>query len=376
MQVIAIDLSSKAQTRQFLELPFWIYRDIPQWVPPLEMDAKRHLNTRANPFFQHSTAQFLLAVRDGVPVGRLAVLNNRNYNAFNHEKTAHWFLYECEDDPQTSRALFDAGFDWARAQGLDKVHGPKGFTALDGLGLLVKGFEHRPAFGIPYNPSYYPAQVEAAGFVADGDIVSGYLPGAAQFPQRLFDLAEKIQQRPGGLRIQRFTSRAQLRAFVPKLRAMYNGALSGTQGNVPLTDDEASAMANQMLFFADPKLIKIITKNDEPVGFMFAYPDIGAAVQRQKGRVWPFGWMDMLMEFRRSKWVNVNGAGILEQHRGMGGTALLFTEMAKSVQEGGFEHCDIVQIGVENDRMQRELRDLGIEFYKTHRMYMKLVAGG
>ena len=81
----------------------------------------------------------------------------------------------------------------------------------------------------------------------------------------------------------------------------------------------------------------------------------------------------MLLELRRTKWVNVNGTSILEQHRGMGGTALLFTEMAKSVKDGGFEHADLVQVGVENDKMQRELRDLGIEFYKTHRMYTKLV---
>jgi hypothetical protein len=107
------------------------------------------------------------------------------------------------------------------------------------------------------------------------------------------------------------------------------------------------------------------------VGFVFAYPDISAALQRTRGRLLPFGWADMLLELRRTKWVNLNGAGIIEKYRGLGGTAILFDEMAKSLRDGDFEHADVVQVGVENDRMQRELRDLGFDFYKMHRMYEK-----
>jgi hypothetical protein len=79
----------------------------------------------------------------------------------------------------------------------------------------------------------------------------------------------------------------------------------------------------------------------------------------------------VLLEFRRTRWVNINGAGMIEKYRGLGGTALLFSEMYKSVREGHFDHADIVQIGVENQNMQREMRDLGIDFYKTHRMYQR-----
>lgn len=87
--------------------------------------------------------------------------------------------------------------------------------------------------------------------------------------------------------------------------------------------------------------------------------------------MFPFGWIPMLRERSRTKWVNINGAGIIEQYRGLGGTAILFSEMQKSIVEGGFEHADLVQIGVENDNMQRELRGLGIDFYKTHSMYQR-----
>jgi len=97
-------------------------------------------------------------------------------------------------------------------------------------------------------------------------------------------------------------------------------------------------------------------------------------MQRTKGKLWPLGWVDLLIELKRTKWVNINGAGIVEKYRGNGGTAILFSEMYKSIAEGGFHHADIVQIGADNDRMQREIASIGIDFYKTHRMYRKTIA--
>lgn len=370
MNLIQIDTSNRGQVGQFLDLPFRIYRDIPQWVPPLATDARAVFDRRRYPFYRHSEAAFFLAMTDGQPAGRIAAIDNRRYNEFNHERTAFFYLLECVDDRAVSQALFEAAFDWAKARGLDRIIGPKGFTALDGFGMLAAGFEHRPAFGIPYNPAYYPALVEAAGFEPAGDVVSGYLNPAMPFPEKIHQVAEMVQKRRG-LRVARFRTRADLRAMLPGLQALYNDSLGGTSGNTPLTDEEIQSLADQLLWFADPKLIKIVMKDDQPVGFLLAYPDISAALQRTRGRLLPFGWLDMLIELKRTKWVNINGAGIIEKYRGLGGTALLFSEMHKSVIEGRFQHADIVQIGVDNEKMQRELRDLGIDFYKTHRVYRR-----
>ncbi len=257
---------------------------------------------------------------------------------------------------------------------MNKIIGPKGFTPFDGLGLLVKGFEHRPAFGLPYNLPYYPALVEAAAFERTGDIVSGHLDAAMQFPERIHRLSELVQRRRG-LRVVNFRRRRELVTLVPRLRDLYNGTLGAGSGNVPLTDDEAHTMASQLLWFANPRLIKLVEKvgdgDPQLVGFLFAYPDVSAAVQRTNGRLLPWGWLDMWLELRRTKWININGAGIIEQYRGLGGTGILFSEMYKSVIEGSYGHADLVQIGLENEAMQRELRDLGIDFYKTHRMYVR-----
>ena len=371
MNIIPIDLSNKKQVKDFLDLPFHIYKDIPQWVPPLQMDDRIQLNPKRHPFYKHSQAGFFLAYNGTRPVGRIAVIDNRLYNEYNNEEAAFFYLFECENDQEVANGLFESAFKWARARGLTKILGPKGFTVMDGFGLLVKGFEHRPAFGQPYNPPYYPDLIEAARFQSERDVVSGYLSADLEFPPRIHELAERIAKRRG-LRIARYRTRKDLRAFVPKFKELYNHALRGTGGNAPITDDEANAMANQLLWFSDPRLVKIVMKGEEPVGFLLAYPDISAALQKTKGRIFPFGWLTLLREFKRTDWLNVNGMGLVPEYRGSGGTAIMYSEMFKSATETGqFKHAEVIQIGMENENMMREMENFGIDLYKVHRTYTR-----
>jgi hypothetical protein len=371
MDILQVNLADKKQVQAFLDLPFRIYKDIPQWVPPLDGEARLYLDPRRHPFYKHSAATFFLAVRNGLPCGRLAVLENKRYNNYNGTRAGFFTLFECENDPEAASRLFDAASSWARERGLTELTGPKGFTVLDGFGMLVKGFEHRPAFGLPYNPPYYPALLERQGFQRVSDSVSGYLNPQTEFPERIHQLSGKIQQRRG-LHIARYKTRNDLRALIPHLKELYNGALAGTTGTYPLDDAEVKAMADQMLWFADPKLIKIVMKADKPVGFLLAYPDLSAALQKTRGKLFPFGWLGLLREMKTTDWININGAGMIDEYRGLGGTAILFSEMYKTISESGqFRYAELVQIGLENDRMQRELRDLGVDFYKTHRVYRK-----
>ncbi len=371
MSILQLDFNNQKQVDDFLRLPFSIYRDVPQWVPPLQMDERLRLSPKRFPFYQHSQAAFFLAYEKTGPIGRLAILDNRRYNEFNKTKTAFFYMFECERDLEAATALFNAGFNWARSRGLHSITGPKGFTPLDGFGLLVKGFEHRPAFGLPYNPAYYVDLLEAQGFVKEGESVSGYLSTATQFPVRIHQLAERIAQRRG-LRILRCYTRHDLRALVPYLKELYNNSLEGTTGTTPLTDEEIQALMNQLIWLADPRLIKLVMKDDKAVGFLLAYPDISAALQKTKGKLFPFGWLTLLRELRRTDWININGAGLLPEYRGSGGTAILYSELFKSVSENPrYKHAEVVQIGVENENMQREMENFGINFYKIHRTYSR-----
>lgn len=368
MKIQQIDCENRAQTRKFLDFPFDLYASHPVWTPPIRRDAARMLDSSRHPFYSHGRAAFFLAIEEQSVIGRLAVLINDLYNAHNQENTAFFYLFECRDHLEAAMGLFDAATAWARSQGMTRLIGPKGFVVFDGIGLLVRGYEHPPAFGLPYNFPYYARLIEAAGLQPDRELVSGYLDERLEFPAKIHRAAELLMRRRG-LHIARFESRKDLKALIPHLKELYNGSLIGTSGNAPLTDEDVAGMSDQMLWFADPKLIKIVMKGSEPVGFLFAYPDVSAALKKTKGRLFPFGWLNLLYELKTTQWVNINGAGMKEGYRGLGGTALLFSEMYKTIAESRYRYADLVQIGTENDVMLREMRSFGVEYYKAHRLY-------
>ncbi len=369
MEILQVDPSNRRQVRDFLRLPARLYHGDPLWVPPLEMEERLRLDPGRHPFYRHSQAGFFLAYRQGEAVARLAVLDNRLHNQHNRSHTAFFTLFESEDDHETAGGLFAAGADWARRRGLDRMFGPRGMTALDGLGLLVKGFEHLPPAGLPYNPPYYAGLIEALGFTKVDEIASGSMQAVTAFPPRIHELAERIRVRRG-LTIARFNTRGDLRRALKHLKELYNGALEGTQGGTPLTDAEIKSLADQMLWFADPRLIKIVMKDERPVGFLLAYPDIARGLQRTRGRLLPFGWLTLLGELRRSERIDINGAGMIAEYRGSGGTAILYSEMFHSItQNPRCRQVEVIQIGMENEKMMREMENFGVDFNKIHRTY-------
>ena len=367
-----INLQDKRQAGRFVDLPYRLYQHHPQWVPPLRMDVELMLNKQKHPFYEHSDAAFFIAVRDGRAVGRIAALVNNRFNDYHHTRQAQFYLFECEEDQEAAGALFEQVFAWARARGLNKVVGPKGFGALDGYGLLVEGFEHRQMMTmLNYNYPYYPRLVENLGFRKEVDFISCYL-GAEAFnlPARLHSIADRVQKR-GTLQVKRFKDKAELKAWADRIGQAYNAAFVNNWEYYPLTAREIKFILDNILVIADPKLIKVIIHDDQVVGFLFGFHDVSAGLQRARGRLFPFGLLNILWELRRTKWVAMNGAGILPEFQGRGGNALLYTEMEKTINDFSFEHADLTQVADTAVQMRSDLVNLGGRLYKTHRVYAR-----
>jgi hypothetical protein len=330
------------------------------------------LNRDKHPYYEHSEADFFVAVRDGIVIGRIAVLENKNYNQFRNTNLAQFYLFECEDDQETAAALFSRGFEWAHERGLEQIIGPKGFCVLDGYGLLVEGYEHHQMMTMMnYNYPYYIDLVEAQGFVKEVDFVSCYLGAEAfRLPERIHRIADRVQQR-GTLRVERFKTKRDLKAWAPRVGRAYNNAFIHNWEFSPLTENEISFVLDTILTVGDPRLIKIIAHDDEAVGFLFGFPDLSRALQRANGRLLPFGIFDLLLEMRRTKWIAVNGAGILPEFQGRGGNALLYSEMEKTVRDNHFEHGDLTQVAETAVQMRSDLINLGGKPYKNHRVYTR-----
>jgi hypothetical protein len=369
MKVHNIDPKNRREIRKFVQFPFDLYKFTPQWVPPFVKEMEESLQGK-HPFFQHSEADFFLAQKGNRVLGRLAAMNNRRANEFRGTKTAFFGFLDLVDDRDIGLGLFEAAFDWARKRGLDQIIGPRGLIGSDSGGILVDGFEHRAALAVPYNFSHYDEIIKAAGFSKDTDHLSGYLPGGHFVPERIKRIANKIKKRRGYW-IKSFTSKDEMRSWVPRVQKVHHLAFENTHTFYPPTDEELKSVADTLIAVADPNLIKLVMKGDDVIGFIFAYHDISVGLQKAKGRIWPFGWYHILKERKRNDWVNINGVGMLPEFQGMGGNAILYTELEKSIHAFGFKHMDIVQVNETNFESFNDMEAIGIRWYKRHRSYKR-----
>ncbi|WKZ37876.1 MAG: hypothetical protein QY332_08030 [Anaerolineales bacterium] len=371
-----VDTENKKQVRRFVELPFRIYADCPQWVPPLNVDAYNQLNRKKHPFHEHSDVDFFLAVRNGKEVGRIAAIENKPFNTYHNEKTADFYLFECENDIEAASVLFNTVFDWAKTRGLDTVIGPKGMGPLDGYGTLVFGHEHRQTMTmLNYNHAHYQSLIEAQGFVKEVDFVSCYLPADKfQMPDRVKKIAERVMER-GHLEIKTFKNKKELLGWAARIGRAYNDAFVRNWEYYPLTQREIDFVVENIMTIADHRLIKIITRGEDVVGFLFAFHDVSAALQRARGRLFPFGLIDILMEVRRTNTVAVNGMGILPEHQGHGGNALLYYAMGNTLLNfKQFVHVEMTQVAETTEQMRADLKNLNGVEYKNNRVYRRAVA--
>jgi len=374
LKVEMIDTKNKKQVRRFMNIPFQFYTNTPQWVPPIVMDVETMLNKNKHPFYEHSDGDFFIAVRDGEDVGRIGVFENKLFNKYHDCRQAQFYFFECEDNLDTATELFDRAIEWARAQGLDAMVGPKGLGPLDGYGVIVEGFEHRQMMTMmTYNHPYISQMLEDLGFEKEVDFVSCYI-GSENFKldKRVHRIAERVINR-GTLRVLKFKNKRDLITWAPKIGQAYNKAFVNNWEYYPLTENEIDFVIDNIITIANPKLFKIIAHGDEVVGFLFAFPDVSAAIQRSKGRLLPFGIIDILIEMKRTDWVALNGVGILPEFQGRGGNALLYSEVEKTVTDFKFKHADLVQVAETAVEMRSDLENVGGKPFKNHRVYRKAI---
>lgn len=367
MQVRKLDTTRKSERKRFVDFVFELYKDAPLWVPPLYGDALTILNKDKHPFYQHSVADFYIAESEGQTLGRMAMLENRNYNGYHKSKAAFFGYFEVVEDIEVARALLKVAVEWARGRGLDTILGPRGVIGIDGS-VLVEGFEHRPAIGIPWNYPYYDAFILDSGFEKDTDYLSGYAPGDPVFPERLYDIAAKVKAKRG-FWIKTFASKAEIKEWIPVAMEIHQKAMSTLHTYYPPTEAETRSVINSVMTIGDPSLIKLVMKGDEVAGFILAYPDVSEGIQKARGRLFPFGWYHILRDRGKTRWLNINGLGLLPEYRGLGANALLYTELRDTIASARFEHIDVVQVNEANFNSRSDMETLNVEWYKRHRHY-------
>jgi hypothetical protein len=375
IKVEKIDTTSKSQVERFVQYHYSLYKDCPQWVPPFRDDIKLMLNRNKHPYYERSDADFFIALKDGEIAARIAIMENRPFNEYHKVKKAQFYLFDANNDQEVVNALFEEVFKWCQARGLDEVVGPKGFSSFDGYGIQTEGFEHRQMMTMMnYNYPYYNDLVINLGFEREVDFISCYVPSPAiKLPEKAKAVARRVEEK-GYFKVLKFKSKSELKKYSVQIGEAYNKTFVNNWEYYPLSRGEIKLLLDNLLVVADPKLVKVITFNDEIVGFLLGFPDVSAALQRHNGRVTPLAILDIMLELKRTKWVSFNGVGVLPEFHGRGGNALLYSEMEKTVTgDFRFDHAELTQVANTAVQMRKDLKTLGGQEYKNHRVYHRKV---
>lgn len=369
LETCAINNSKGPLARAFIDFPFRLYKDCPQWVPWFRSDLRRILDRR-HPFFEHSAGEFFLARKSRETLGRIAVVENTRYNSQHRSRFAHFYFFDLVDDAEVAGVLLGAVSDWARRRKLEGVVGPGGLGAIVGAGVLIDGFEHRAAMTMMgYNYPYYQKLLERAGFAAHQNLYSMYLDADTfRLPERIRCAAEKVLKR-GNFRVLNFTRKKDLLRLAPRLGQVYNAAIGDHLETYPYSENELKQVTRELAIMAEPSLIKVLAYKEEIVGFVFGFPDLSAALQRANGRLNPFTILDLFQEYKRTDRLIINGAGILSQYQRLGGNALLYCELERTAKGRNFHHVDLTQVAETTGLMLSDIQTLGGNLYKTHRVY-------
>ncbi|NSW52537.1 MAG: hypothetical protein HPY85_08555 [Anaerolineae bacterium] len=369
MHIQSIEPADRRARQRFVEFPYRLYANTPQWVPPLRTSRAEALDTARHPAYQHARAAFFLATEGRDTLGTLAVIENQRYNEHTRQQTAFFSFFDCINDRQVSQGLFDAAFEWAQRRGLNRIIGPRGLVNSDPGGVLLEGFEFPAVMSVPYNFNYYDALVAAAGFEKATDHLSGTLEADGfHFPEKVQRVAELVQKRRG-FRLLAFRTVDEIKPWIPKVIEAHLAIFVDNHEFYPPTPQEFDAIVSSLLAVADPRLVQIAVVDDLVAGFILAYPDLSSGFCRARGRLYPFGWAHLLYAKQHSKVVMVNGLGIRPEYRGLGSNALMYGALYNAIRGSQYQRLEAVMVNEVNFPSKADNETMGVRWYKRHRSY-------
>jgi GNAT superfamily N-acetyltransferase len=368
-RIVVQPVVSRSERRQFLELPWTLYRDDPHWIPPLRQNQKELVGYKRHPFYQQAEGQTFLAYRDGVPAGRLLTLVNRAHNERYNERRGFFGFFESVDDQQVAGALFDAARDWLAARGMTAVRGPVNPSLNYECGLLVEGFYEPATFMMTYNPPYYARLIENYGFRKAEDLYAfwghvdmlGGLDKKLEFVVREATERFNITIRPADK--SRFAR--EMEAFLH----IYNESLVGTWGFVPLSPAEVRHLGAALRHLIVPELCMVGEVDGRPIGVTFGLLDYNPRIRQIDGRLFPFGFLRLLTNRRAIRRVRIISTNVLPEFQRWGVGLVLVNGLLPKVLEWGIQEGEFSWVLESNHLSRKTLEKGGAKLTKTYRIY-------
>lgn len=365
-------VSNKKDLKKFIKLAWRIYKDIPQWVPPLIVGQMELLSREKHPFHKHADVEYFIVYKDENPVGRIAGIVNHIHNNLYNEKTGFFGFFESINDQNVANLLFESAEKFLKEKGMERMRGPMNFSTNEECGLLIEGFEYSPVIMMTYNPQYYIDLYENYGLKKIKELYAWHIT-KEEVSEEKIKLMERI------IRGLNSDKRVRLRSVnmkdfwneVERIKTIYNDAWSDNWGFVPFTDEEFYHLAKNLKQVVDPRLVFIVEFEGEPIGFSLALPDINKALKKINGRLLPIGIFRLLIEAKKIKNLRIITMGVRKGYRLRGLDAYFYYYTIKKGVEYGYNEAEMSWILNDNVPMNRLLEHLGSKIYKRYGIYEK-----
>lgn len=361
------------EKNQFIKFPWKIYENDAYWVPPLLFDVKNNLDKKKNPFYDHSKMEMWLAEKDGKIAGRIAAIVNDNHNKYYNDKVGFFGFFECINDKDVSKLLFDTASKYLRENGMEVIRGPVNPSTNDECALLVDGFDSSPVILMPYNPKYYLSLIEEYGFEKAKDLYALYIGADVINNEDLMKRLKRISDMI--IKKDKLTLRkVNLSDFnneVQRIREVYNNAWQENWGFVPMTEDEFKHVAKNLKPIADEDFILFAEKDGKPIGFSLCLPDINQVLKDLNGRLFPFGIFKFLKNKKKIDVLRVIIMGVNVEYHRKGIDAIFYQHIIKTGYKRNIKAGEISWVLEDNYAMVQAAEKLGAYIYKTYRIFDK-----
>lgn len=364
---------TKKEMTEFVKFPFSLYKDNKYWVPPIIADELESFDRTKNPAFESAEAYFYLAYKNNQIVGRIAAIINWGEVNNQHKKKVRFGWFDVIDDIEVTKALLEKAYELGRKNNLEHIEGPMGFSNLDKVGVLTEGFDEMGTMITWYNHPYFVTHFEQLGFVKEKEYIESIFPFSNVKPE-FFLKAQALIKKRYELTSLTFTKTKDIMPYVDKMFDLFNNSYANLSSFVAISPVQIEYFKKKYISFINPEYIKfVMDKNNDIVAFSIVMPSFSEALQKAKGKLFPFGFYHLLKARKESKDVVFYLIGVHPEYQNKGVTAIIFDEYFRTFSEKGIINCIRTPELEENHAIHNLWKNFDPRIHCRRKTFMKML---
>ena len=369
--IIIKEIYTKKDLKAFVKFPFNLYKGSKYWVPPVIGQEVKTFDKKENPVFNDAEARYFLAYKNNEIVGRVVAIINWLEVKKQNQKKMRFGWFDFIDDLDVSKALIEQVVKVGKENDLEYTEGPVGFSNLDKVGVLTEGFDEISSMITWYNHPYYVKHYEALGFSVEKSYIESKFPFKNVKPEFFFKAQELIKRRYK-LTPLKFTKTEQVMPYVDKMFDLFNESYASLSSFVEITDIQKEYFKKKFISFVNPEYIKfVIDENDNLIAFAIVMPRFAKALQKMKGKLFPFGFIKLLKAKKNSKDVVFYLIGVHPNYQNKGVHAVIFNEYYNTFIEKGIKTCYRTPELEDNEAIHKIWKHFDPVVFKRRKTYRK-----